>query len=72
MFRIVLTLVLIVAALAVAFTTRGSAALGSGRPVFVAALAILGILQAHRLISIGQAKKRDDLMKKVPKRPLGI
>jgi len=72
MFRIVLTFVLIVAALAAAFTTRGSAALGSGRPVFVAALVVLGVLQAYRLASTRQAKQRGELLKKVPKRPLGI
>jgi len=72
MLRPVLTLLLIIAALAMAFTPRGLAALGSGRQVLVAALAILGTLQAYRLISTRQAKQRDDLMKKVPKRPLGI
>ena len=72
MLRAVFTLTLIVIALFVAFTPRGLAALGSGRQVLVAALAILAILQAYRLISMRQAKKRDDLMKKVPKRPLGI
>ena len=66
------TLILIVAALGMAFTRHGLAALGSARQVLVAALAILGILQAYRLISIRQAKKRDDLLKKIPKRPLGI
>jgi len=72
MFRIVLTLVLIVAALSMAFTARGSAALGSGRPVFVAALIVLGVLQGYRLVSTMQAKKRGDRLKKIPKRPLGI
>lgn len=72
MFRIVLTLVLIVAVLSMSFTTRGSAALGSGRQVLAAALAVLGVLQAYRLVSTRQAKKRGDLLKKVPKRPLGI
>lgn len=72
MFRIVLTLVLIVAALAMAFTPRGLAALGSARQVLVAALTILGTLQAYRLICTRQAKKRGDLLKKIPKRPLGI
>jgi len=72
MLRPVFTLLLIVAALGIAFTPRGLAALGSGRQVLVAALVILGILQAYRLISARQAKKRDDLLKKISKRPLGI
>ena len=46
MLRAVFTLVLVVAALAMAFTPRGLAALGSAREVLVAALAILGILQS--------------------------
>jgi len=72
MLRPVLTLVLIVAALAMAFTPRGLAALGSARHVLVSALVILGVLQAYRLISMRQAKRRDDLLRKIPKRPLGI
>ena len=72
MLRAVFTLVLIVAAISIAFTPRGLAVLGSGRQVLVGALVILGILQAYRLIGAKQAKQRDDLMKKVPKRPLGI
>jgi hypothetical protein len=55
-----------------AFTSRGLAALGSSRQVLVAALVVLGVLQAYRVVSARQAKKRDDLLKKVPKRPLGI
>jgi hypothetical protein len=72
MLRAVLTFILIVVALSVSFTTRGSAALGSGRPVFVAALIVLGVLQGYRLASTTQAKQRGELLKKVPKRPLGI
>jgi hypothetical protein len=72
MFRIVLTLVLIVGALGVALSSRGLALFGSNRQVLVAALVVLGVLQAYRLVSTRQAKKRDDLLKKVPKRPLGI
>ena len=72
MLREVFTLVLIVAALALAFTPRGLAALGSGRQVLVAALIVLGVLQGYRLASTRQAKQRGELLKKVPKKPLGI
>jgi hypothetical protein len=70
--RAVFTLVLIVAALGLAFTPRGLVLLGSNRQVLVAALTLLGVLQAYRLVSTRQAKKREDLLKKIPKRPLGI
>jgi len=72
MFRIVLTLVLVVGALAVALSPRGLALFGSNRQVLAATLVVLGVLQAYRLVSTMQAKKRGDLLKKVPKRPLGI
>jgi hypothetical protein len=38
----------------------------------VAALVVLGVLQAGRLVNAWQAQKRGDLLKKIPKRPLGI
>lgn len=72
MLRTVFTLVLIVAALWLAITPRGLALFGSSRQVLVAVLAVLGVLQTYRLVSTRQAKRRVDLMKKVPKRPLGI
>jgi hypothetical protein len=72
MFRIVLTLVLIVTALGLAFSPRGLALFGSSRRVLVAVLVVLAVLQAYRLVSTRHAKKRDDLLKKIPKRPLGI
>ncbi len=72
MLRTILTLVLILAALFLAITPRGLALLGSNRPVLVAALVVLGVSQAYRLISARQAQKRGDLLKKIPKRPLGI
>jgi hypothetical protein len=72
MFRIVLTLVLLVAALGLAISQHGLALFGSNRGVLVAALVVLGVLQAYRLVSTMQAKKRGDLLKKIPKRPLGI
>jgi len=70
--RTVLTLVLIVAALGLAITPRGLALLGSNRPWLVAALIVLGVLQVFRLSSVRQAQKRGDVLKKIPKRPLGI
>ena len=72
MLRAVLTLVLIIAALLVALAPRGLALLGSNRPALVAALVVLGVSQAYRLISARQAQKRGDVLKKIPKRPLGI
>ena len=72
MLRTILTLVLILAALFLAITPRGLAFLGSNRPVLVAALVVLGVSQAYRLISARQAQKRGDVLKKIPKRPLGI
>ena len=72
MLRTVLTLVLIVAALGLAITPRGLALLGSNRPWLVAALIVLGVLQVFRLSSVRQAQKRGDVLKKIPKRPLGI
>jgi hypothetical protein len=72
MLRTILTLVLILAALFLAITPRGLALLGSNRPVLVAALVVLGVSQAYRLISARQAQKRGDVLKKIPKRPLGI
>jgi hypothetical protein len=70
--RTVLTLVLIVAALGLAITPRGLALLGSNRPWLVAALVVMGVLQVFRLSSVRQAQKRGDVLKKIPKRPLGI
>ena len=72
MLRTILTLVLMLAALFLAITPRGLALLGSNRPVLVAALVVLGVSQAYRLISARQAQKRGDVLKKIPKRPLGI
>jgi hypothetical protein len=70
--RTVLTLVLIVAALGLAITPRGLALLGSNRPWLVAALVVMGVLQVFRLSSVRQAQKRGDVLKKIPKSPLGI
>ena len=73
MFRTVLTLVLIAGALYLAITSRGLALFGStNRRVLVAALAVLGVLQAYRLVSALQAQRRSDRLKRIPKRPLGI
>jgi hypothetical protein len=72
MLRTVLTFALIIAALYLTLTPRGSALLGSNRPVVVAALAVLGVSQAYRLVSAWQAQQRGDVLKKIPKRPLGI
>ena len=57
MLRTILTLVLVVAALFLALTPRGLALLGANRPVLVAALVVLGVSQAYRLVSARQAPK---------------
>lgn len=72
MFRTVLTLTLTIGALGLAMTPRGVALLGSNRSLFVAALVVLGVSQVYRLVSAWQARQRDDQLKKIPKRPLGI
>jgi hypothetical protein len=72
MLRPVFTLVLIVAALYLAITPRGLALFGSNRRVLAAAVALLGVLQAYRLVSMWQAQKRGDRLKRIPKHPLGI
>ena len=72
MLRTVFTLVLIGAALGLAITRRGLALFGTSRRVVVAVLALLAVLQAYRLLSERQAKRRSELLKKIPKRPLGI
>ena len=72
MLRTIVTLVLAIAAVAVATTPRGSAVLGPMRNLLVAALLVLAVLQGYRLVSLWQARRRDDLRKKIPKRPLGI
>jgi hypothetical protein len=72
MLRTVLTLGLVVGALCLAVTPRGLALLGSNRPMLVAALVVLGVVQAYRLASLWQAQKRGDRLKNIPKRPLGI
>jgi hypothetical protein len=72
MLRPVLSLVLVVAALCLAVTPRGAALLGSARPMLVIALVLMLAWQAYRLSSISRARKHDDLLKKIPKRPLGL
>jgi len=72
MLRTVLTLALTIGALGLAITPRGLALLGSSRPALVVVLAVLGVLQAYRLVSAWQAQKRGDPLKRIPKRPLGI
>ena len=72
MLRAALTLVLVVAALSLALTDRGSALLGFARPLLVAALILMGVLQIHRLATMRNARQRTSRLDKIPKRPLGI
>jgi hypothetical protein len=72
MLRTVLTLALIITALCLAITPHGLALLGSNRPVLAAALVVLGAAQALRLSSMRHVQRRGDMLKKIPKRPLGI
>jgi len=72
MFRSVLSLLLVVAALCLALTPRGYALLGSSRSMLVVVLVMLGAWQAYRLSSVIRAQKHGDLLKRIPKRPLGL
>jgi len=72
MLRTALTLILVIAALYLAFTPRGLALLGPSRPMVVIALGVMGVLQAYRYARLRQDQKRGDLLKSIPKRPLGI
>jgi len=72
MLRIVLSLVLVIAAAMLTSTGRGLALLGPVRPTLLTALLVTGILQGYRLSRLWQARKRGDLLKNIPKRPLGI
>ena len=72
MLRIVLTLILVIVAVGLTSTARGLALLGPARPMLFAALLVMGILQGYRLSRLWQARKRGDLLKSIPKRPLGI
>ena len=72
MFRIVLTIILVTVAVYLTSTARGVALLGPVRPMLMIALLVMGILQAYRLSRLWQARRRDDLLKNIPKRPLGI
>jgi len=72
MLRAALTLVLVVAALGLALTDRGSALLGFARPLLIAALILMGVLQVHRLGTMRHARHRMSRLEKVPKRPLGL
>jgi hypothetical protein len=66
------TLLLAIAALAMAMTPRGLVLLGSNRGLIVAALAVLGILQGYRVLTAWRRKKLGHTRAAVPKRPLGI
>jgi hypothetical protein len=46
--------------------------LGFARPLLIAALVLLAILQVVRLARFGQARGRQDKLDGVPKRPLGL
>ncbi len=72
MVRAIATLVLVVAAIAISVTNRGSAVLGFARPLMIAALILLGLLQAARLARLWQEKRRPKALDEVPKRPLGL
>ncbi len=72
MLRTFITFTLTLGALVLATTSRGLGLLGSNRPALVLALGVLGMVQAYRLFSAWQKRKRDDRFKDVPRRPLGI
>ena len=72
MLRAALTLALVIAALFLAATPRGLALLGFARPLLIAALVLMGILQVHRLGRLWQTRHQRESLEKVPKRPLGL
>jgi hypothetical protein len=72
MLRIVLTLVLVIVAVCLTSTERGLALLGPARPMLLTALLVMGVLQGYRLSRLWQVRKRGELLKSIPKRPLGI
>ncbi|MEO8050453.1 MAG: hypothetical protein ABI833_08580 [Acidobacteriota bacterium] len=72
MLRTVPTLVFLIAALYMALTPRGLLLLGPVRPMLVIALVAICVLQTYRLGRAWQAKSREDRLKRIPKRPLGI
>ena len=72
MLRLVLTLVLVILAACLTTTARGLALLGPARPMLLTALLVMGVLQGYRLSRLWQARKRGELLKSIPKRPLGI
>jgi hypothetical protein len=72
MLRIVITPVLVIVAACLTTTARGLALLGPARPMLVTALLVMGVLQGYRLSRLWQARKRGELLKSIPKRPLGI
>ena len=72
MLSTVLSLVLVVAALFLAVTPRGATLFGFARPILVVALVTMGVWQVYRLSSLHRARKHGDLLKRIPKRPLGL
>ncbi|HLJ51371.1 MAG TPA: hypothetical protein VKU01_35435 [Bryobacteraceae bacterium] len=72
MARAIVTLVLVLIAVALSLTHRGAQVLGFARPLMIPALILLGLLQASRLARIWQEKRRPKVLEDVPKRPLGI
>ena len=72
MLRSALSLTLVIAALFLAATPRGAALLGFARPLLIAALLLMGLLQVHRLGRLWQSRHQKDALEKVPKRPLGL
>lgn len=72
MLRAVSTLILVLLALVLAFTRRGIAVLGFARPLFIAALILLGVLQVSRIVKLYQLRSGRDAAANVPKKPLGL
>lgn len=72
MLRAALTLALVIAALILAAMPRGAALLGFARPLLIAALVLMGVLQVHRLGRLWQSRHQKDALEKIPKRPLGL
>jgi hypothetical protein len=72
MLHTVISLVLVLTALLLVVTPHGAVLLGSAQPMLVVALVVMGVWRVYRLSTIRRVQKHGDLLKRIPKRPLGL
>jgi hypothetical protein len=72
MLRTVISRVLVLTALLLVVTPHGAVLLGSAQLMLVVALVVMGVWQAYRLSTIRRGQQHGDLLKRIPKRPLGL